>query len=323
MRWVGGRCSQVGVGPPWIVLWPGTPHARLLLRKEWEPLKQEREADFSRVPRTSGQVCFPCDWIRPFAPMERINRAGRLCAAPVWTDQGVVAILGFPFERDAMPEIEAVATEFASALKLLHQVETMRSRLLLLEDCLDTPDLAVAFADARGDVLAATKEGERILGTIANPSYRFLRDTRLLKLSSTICEALQAGSSQVRVSEKCTVTIQPLKEKALSTLIPAFRVEALSEPDEEIAIRIPTSRLTGCEKEVYELVVAGLSNREIAAKRGCSVSTVRHQLAAVFSKTGIHERKALILAHYRQATFRFQVPPLAPPKTDHHFPITR
>jgi len=51
--------------------------------------------------------------------------------------------------------------------------------------------------------------------------------------------------------------------------------------------------LTKAEREVMELVVAGLSNSEIAERRRTSVHTVSNQLAAVFRKLGVGSRVEL------------------------------
>jgi len=55
--------------------------------------------------------------------------------------------------------------------------------------------------------------------------------------------------------------------------------------------------LTKAEREVMELVVAGLSNAEIAERRRTSVHTVSNQLAAVFRKLRVGSRVELA-AHW-------------------------
>jgi DNA-binding CsgD family transcriptional regulator len=56
---------------------------------------------------------------------------------------------------------------------------------------------------------------------------------------------------------------------------------------------LPKASLTKAEQAVVALVVAGLSNSEIADKRGTSVHTVSNQLAAIFRKTGVGSRVEL------------------------------
>jgi DNA-binding NarL/FixJ family response regulator len=52
--------------------------------------------------------------------------------------------------------------------------------------------------------------------------------------------------------------------------------------------------LSAAEREVFDLVRRGLSNKEIAAERGRSVATVKNQLQSVFQKFGVSSRTRLI-----------------------------
>jgi DNA-binding CsgD family transcriptional regulator len=58
------------------------------------------------------------------------------------------------------------------------------------------------------------------------------------------------------------------------------------------------SSLTSAEREVMGLVADGLSNVDIAKRRGTSVRTVANQLAAMFKKLGVGSRSELV-ARYR------------------------
>lgn len=65
------------------------------------------------------------------------------------------------------------------------------------------------------------------------------------------------------------------------------------------ALQAPASRpreshlLTGAELAVFELVCQGLSNAEVAARRGRSVRTIANQVASLLRKTGAASRRAL------------------------------
>ena len=52
-------------------------------------------------------------------------------------------------------------------------------------------------------------------------------------------------------------------------------------------------RLTGAERSVVELAVEGLSNAEIAERRGSAVRTVANQMASVFRKLEVSSRYEL------------------------------
>jgi len=68
----------------------------------------------------------------------------------------------------------------------------------------------------------------------------------------------------------------------------ALLVLPLSFDAEEIC-----GRLTPAEREVARLVVGGLSNAEIARRRGGSPRTVANQAASIFRKLGVRSRLGL------------------------------
>ncbi len=51
--------------------------------------------------------------------------------------------------------------------------------------------------------------------------------------------------------------------------------------------------LTPAEREVARLVLEGLSNAEIARRRGRSIRTVANQVASIFAKAGAGSRREL------------------------------
>lgn len=54
--------------------------------------------------------------------------------------------------------------------------------------------------------------------------------------------------------------------------------------------------LTAAEEEVVELVLEGLSNAQIAQRRGTRERTVANQLASIFRKVGVSSRSELAAA---------------------------
>ena len=66
----------------------------------------------------------------------------------------------------------------------------------------------------------------------------------------------------------------------------------------ELASReqIENLSLTARQREIFYLIVAGRSNKEIARKLGLSVGTVKIHVAALFRKLGVHHRSAVALA---------------------------
>lgn len=57
--------------------------------------------------------------------------------------------------------------------------------------------------------------------------------------------------------------------------------------------QLKLARLTRAEELVYHYMLAGLSNQEIAGKRGVSNNTVENQVSSVFRKLGVCSRSEL------------------------------
>ena len=58
------------------------------------------------------------------------------------------------------------------------------------------------------------------------------------------------------------------------------------------AVEVPTA-LSTAEQEVVQLVLEGMSNREIARHRGTSVRTAANQLASIYRKLNVSSRAEL------------------------------
>jgi DNA-binding NarL/FixJ family response regulator len=61
-----------------------------------------------------------------------------------------------------------------------------------------------------------------------------------------------------------------------------------------IAATEPFSDLTEAEREVATLVLQGLSNRQIAERRGAALRTVANQVASLLRRLGVRSRYELI-----------------------------
>jgi DNA-binding NarL/FixJ family response regulator len=56
------------------------------------------------------------------------------------------------------------------------------------------------------------------------------------------------------------------------------------------------------EREVLDLLLAGLSNAAISRRRGRSVRTVAHQVDTLYRRFGVHSRQELMALHCRGTT---------------------
>lgn len=79
------------------------------------------------------------------------------------------------------------------------------------------------------------------------------------------------------------------------------RVSRMRVGDEDILVlSVPLPKLrypegtTSAEQEIIDLVLQGLTAREIAAARGASLRTVTTQLGAIFRKANVNSQAELI-----------------------------
>ena len=80
--------------------------------------------------------------------------------------------------------------------------------------------------------------------------------------------------------------------------VPPTGLVVTKSPDLAVfAFPVPTpdlpSELSNAEREVVELALSGMSNRQIAESRGCSSRTIANQLASAFRKVGVRSRAEL------------------------------
>ena len=64
--------------------------------------------------------------------------------------------------------------------------------------------------------------------------------------------------------------------------------------------------------EVFELIVRGLSNKEIARALNLAEGTVKIHVAALFRKLGVQRRSAVAMAGYAISMPATGVPPVVP-----------
>ncbi len=173
----------------------------------------------------------------------------------------------------------------------------------------DTPDMTVvadvedgdeavdAYRKHRPDVVVLDLRMHGMTGVEAIRALRAEFDgARVLVYSNyskgeELYQALKAGAAGIVV-----------KEMALDRLLEAIRtVHAGSQfIPPEVATRIGErliAQLSSREMEVLRHLARGLSNKEIAAKLGLVVGTVKLHVANIYSKLGVSDRtQALVIA---------------------------
>jgi DNA-binding NarL/FixJ family response regulator len=143
----------------------------------------------------------------------------------------------------------------------------------------DPPDALVLVADLRRpDVLAALRRVRR-----ESPSTRIVvvaAEDDLTSLQAR--QALNAGADAYLPRSAADRSLTPAVHAVIAGLVCAPR-------DVRRMLAKPT--FSHREKEVLSLVVAGLTNREIAGRLFLAESTVKSHLASAFAKLGVRSRK--------------------------------
>ena len=83
---------------------------------------------------------------------------------------------------------------------------------------------------------------------------------------------------------------------------------AAQQPTPELADRAKLDDLTPREREVFELVARGLSNREIAAELVVEESTIRTHVKRILMKLELRDRVQIVIFAYETGVNRPAVP---------------
>ena len=131
------------------------------------------------------------------------------------------------------------------------------------------------------------------------------RDTRLApSIADLVNVAFEAGAvdfviTAYRASPELLVALlrNPQTAERAGYIIARSRDHELARSIgvDPLAAVDPASALSSREREVYDLLCGGMSNREIAAQLYISTSTVKVHVHHIFDKLGIRSRTALIL----------------------------
>lgn len=186
------------------------------------------------------------------------------------------------------PGMTAVG-EAADGLEAVRQSHALRPDVVLMD--LHLPGM---------DGVAAT---ERIVAEL--PATRVLA-LSTFDLEEHVVAALRAGASGflpkdaspeelidgIRIVHRGEATVAP---RLLLGLIGTF-----VRPSRPRAVVVPAelSGLSERERQVLELIARGLSNTQIAAELGLSVSTVKNRVSDLFAKLGVRDRAQAVIVAY-------------------------
>ena len=245
--------------------------------------------------------------------------------------------------RQAADAARSVNDPFAEQNAYALMVRVLLQQGRAAEACaIEPPDVTEAVRSMRGEVLASRSLALATMGRLSEAlelgqeavSSTHGIEARVLWLAIRAVVALTKRDSSVLSSAQELVSVA-FEAEAVDLFVCAYRSNPellailLSSPsssertvfalaragDHQIASAMdlevvgtldPRSTLSVREREVYDLVCLGLSNREIAGKLFISEATVKVHLHHVFDKVGIRSRTALAMnavhERVRQAT---------------------
>lgn len=199
---------------------------------------------------------------------------------------------------EVLPDGRVIDLREASGARLRHRVQLMeRARTRRHRNEPDAIDLWSALLEGRFSLVERTHGARRTYLVVDNPPAR----TALRALTpgevETLAQASRGlsakmiayalGVSQATVSQRLASAASKVGAATRTELV---RIAALLARDPRAGF---DAELTSAERSVLELVLRGLSNREIAHLRQRSVRTIANQVASLLRKTGSPSRRAL------------------------------
>ena len=117
-------------------------------------------------------------------------------------------------------------------------------------------------------------------------------DAALAELGGDVAAVASALATFRRLGAKAAARRAKQRLAALGERVPRTRrADKLADPHE----------LTGRQRQVFDLLAAGLSNREIAAELHISSKTVGHHVEAILAKLGVDNRTHAVASALREA----------------------
>jgi len=200
---------------------------------------------------------------------------------------GLVELLASDPGIEVVGEVATGREAVERARQLAPEVVLMDVRMPDLDGIGATQQLAEAAPDIRVLILTTFEQDDYIFGALRAGASGFLlkrsRPEELIAAVHTIAagDALLAPSVTRRVIER--LAQQPT---------PAF------------ADRARLDRLTPREREVFEHLARGLSNREIATALAVEESTIRTHVKRILMKLGLRDRVQTIIFAYESGALR-------------------
>jgi DNA-binding CsgD family transcriptional regulator len=285
--------------PSWILLSPDRDRPQALWTTNSERfLSPDKAKEIARVVSQgpgSGQlitsrVSWAADLIRLLMPLASPKED--YVILPIFQEGILVACIGWGGAPHRVRDHAANAREIRKEFRHQWQKGRLQAENRALSWLVSRSDRSVACTTSGGAIVGANRSASDLLMNLQHGSRHFFH-SNLPQLPKALALAIGSVSSgQIKLNSRCTARFGEIVRP--SGCSPSLvGIEFFVE--ESTNMLQPLSSLTAVEREVYELMRAGLTNPEIAERRGCAFATVKNQVAVVLSKMGVSRRQHLLL----------------------------
>ena len=228
---------------------------------------------------------------------------------PIHQDSELVACLGWTQESPATRSIMADTSTVRRTFRMAWALESARSECQAMRWVLSRCDRLVAAVRPNGGILALSPSASDLLKSLeVGPRHYF--HTGEPEMPTLLAQAISKKSAgPVRLNKTCTARLDPIGPTS-DTWQPVIGIEFFVEKAPPSHLPPPTSRLTPVERQVYELIKTGATNREISGQRGTAFATTKNQVSTILSKLGVTRRHHLLICRvdFPDANFQLHKP---------------
>ena len=196
---------------------------------------------------------------------------------------------------EAVDQVESTVTELAPDILILD------SHFQQVDDKL-VPQLTSNHPECKILVMVDhTDEGCTLRALLASPRQHWLEDDALKTIQECCLLALRESARgclpKGSTPERLIAALQAVAAGEVWTGpgLASYWMHSIRPPDSD-----SNNRITARELEVIELVVSGLSNREVAQQLELSEQTVKNHTARIMDKLGVRNRVELVLYAIRE-----------------------
>ncbi len=304
------------VPPSRVLLHPGHAVNQRLWTAQSDEIIAMQHADtivpvLERIPAGGHYATSRAPWAAElmkalFGPGAKIND---FLILPIHQDSELVACLCWTQECSATRSIIADASTVRRTFRMAWALESARSECQAMRWVLCGCDRLVAAVRPNGEILALSPSASDVLKSLeVGPSHYF--HTGRPKLPTHLAQAIaQKSAGQVRLNKTCTARLDPIGPTS-DTWQPVIGVEFFVEKAPPLHLPPPISLLTPVERQVYELIKTGATNKEISQQRGTALATTKNQVSTILSKMGVTRRHHLLIcrADFPDANFQLHKP---------------